>query len=162
LATILGGGMSSRLFLEIRERRGLAYAVKTAVERYQETGYLCTYVGADPKRVEEAIAVTLSEHYKILNSKSQILNSELAKAREYLKGHLALAMEDTNVVNSFFAEPVLFQQKVLTPEEINQKIDTVRLDDIYFEAKRLFVPERLNLAIIGPYQDKEKFVKLLK
>lgn len=162
LGTILGGGMSSRLFIEVRERRGLAYAVKTGIERYQETGYISTYIGTDPKKVEEAIAVTLEQYYGIKNYKLKIKNSELAKAKEYLKGHLALALEDTSAVNSFFGEQAMFLDRILTPEEIYKKVDEVTLDDVYAEAKRLFVPQRLNLAVIGPYKEESKFVKLLK
>lgn len=162
LATILGGGMSSRLFIEVRERRGLAYAVKTGIERFQETGYMSTYVGTDPKKVDEAISVVLEEYYKIRNSNIEIQNSELTKAKEYLKGHLALALEDTSCVNSFFAEQALFLPEILTPEEVFKKVDQVKLENVYAEARRLFTPSRLNLAVIGPYQDEEKFVKLLK
>ncbi|KKR86063.1 MAG: Peptidase M16 domain protein [Candidatus Woesebacteria bacterium GW2011_GWB1_41_10] len=162
LATILGGGMSSRLFIEVRERRGLAYAVKTGVERYQETGYVSTYVGTDPKKISEAIKVVLDEYSKITDHRSPITDHELRKAKEYLKGHLALALEDTSAVNSFFGEQELFLDKVLTPEEIFKKVDAVSIDEIYTEAKRLFDITRCNLAIIGPFKDGSKFLKLLK
>lgn len=161
LAAILGGGMSSRLFLEVRERRGLAYAVKTSIERYQETGYLGTYVGADVAKIDEAIKVVLDQHYAISNLKFKISNSELKKAQEYLKGHLALALEDTKGVTAFFAKQALFLEEIFRPDQIFQKIDAVRLEDIYFEGKRLFVPERLNLAIIGPYNDQSIFERLV-
>lgn len=162
LATILGGGMSSRLFIEVRERRGLAYSVRTGLERYSDTGYVDTYAGVDPKRVDEAIKVILDEHYKLANNKSPITKTELQKAKEYLKGHLALSLEDTKDVDAFFAEQELFLQKVLTPEEIYKKVDEVTIDSVLSEAKRLFRPEKLNLAIIGSYKDKERFEKLLK
>ena len=170
LATILGGGMSSRLFIEVRERRGLAYAVRTSVDRYVGTGYLGTYAGVDPKRIDEAIAVMLEEHYKLANSEKRIgkacrfavAKSELTKAKEYLKGHLALALEDTHAVGDFFAEQELFLPKIETPEEVFKKVDKVSLDEILHEAKRLFVPSRLNLAVIGPYNDQSRFEKLLK
>lgn len=163
LATILGGGMSSRLFIEVRERRGLAYAVKTGVERYQETGYVSTYIGTDPKKVDEAVKVTLDQYYGLVSSiKYPVSSMELAKAKEYLKGHLALALEDTSAVNSFFGEQALFLSDILTPEEIYKKVDSVTIEDVYAEAKRLFVPEKLNLAIIGPFKNESKFVKLLR
>lgn len=162
LATILGGGMSSRLFIEVREKRGLAYSVKTAIERYSDIGYIGTYVGADPKRVDEAIAVVLEQHYGISDSKFLISNRELTKAKEYLKGHLALDLEDTKDVAGFFANQALFLEQILKPEQIFKKVDAVRLDDIYFEAKRLFTPSHLNLAVIGQYNDQNKFEKLFK
>ena len=162
LSTILGGGMSSRLFIEVRERRGLAYSVRNFIERYQEIGYIGTYAGVDPGKIDEAIKIILDEHYKIVNRKSKILNQELRKAKEYLKGHLALGLEDTQAVGEFFAFQELFSSKVKTPDEIYKAVDKVTIEDVYKEAKRLFVPSHLNLTIIGPYNDEEKFKKLLK
>lgn len=162
LATILGGGMSSRLFSEVRERRGLAYSIRTTVERYDETGYIGTYAGANPKRIDEAVRVVLSEHYKLASGVSPISSRELSKAKEYLKGHLALALEDTRDVNHFIAEQELFLGKVETPEAVFKKIDEVGVDDILDEAKNLFKKEKLNLALIGPYQDPQHFEKLIR
>ncbi len=162
LATILGGGMSSRMFTEVRERRGLAYSIRTSMDRYTDIGYMGTYAGLDTKRAGEAVKVMLDEHYKITNNKLQITKEELIKSKEFLKGHLALALEDTSDVSSFFGDQELFSEKVLTPEEVFKKIDKVTMDDVNYEAKRLFVPERLNLAIIGPYENDEEFAKLLK
>lgn len=161
LSAILGGGMSSRMFTEVRERRGLAYSIRTSMDRYIDSGYIGTYAGLDTKRAVEAVKVMLEEHHKILNSKFLVSNAELLKAKEFLKGHLALSLEDTSDVSSFFGDQELFSDKVLTPEEVFKKIDKVTMDEVNFEAKRLFVPERLNLAIIGPYEDDEKFKKLL-
>lgn len=161
LSTILGGGMSSRLFIEVRERRGLAYSVRNFIERYQEVGYIGTYAGVDVNKVDEAIKVVLDQHYQISNRKLQISNQEIKKAKEYLKGHLALGLEDTQAVGEFFAFQELFSKEVRTPEEVYKKVDAVTLEDVYAEAKRLFVPSHLNLAIIGPFKDEEKFVKLL-
>lgn len=162
LGSILGGGMSSRLFIEVRERRGLAYAVRTGMERYQETGYMGTYVGTDPGKVDEAISVVLEQHYGISNGKYPISKEELKKAKEFIKGHLALALEDTKEVSGFFGEQELFLNKIMTPEEIYKKIDAVTIGDVIKEAKKLFVPEKLNLAVIGPFKDGGKFVQLLK
>lgn len=161
LSTILGRGMSSRLFVEVREKRGLAYAIKNSIERYQETGYMDTYIGTDPKKTEEAINVTLEEHLKIADKTAPISPKELGKAKEMLKGRSALSLEDTASVGDFFATQVLFQDEVLTPEQVYQKIDKVTLDEVYDEAKKLFKPEKLNLAIIGPFTDSGGFLKLL-
>jgi predicted Zn-dependent peptidase len=162
LSIILGVPMSSRLFIEVRERRGLAYAVRTNVTRYEDVGYMGTYAGVNVAKVEEAIKVILDQCYGLASKKYPLTEKELAKAKGFLKGSLALALEDTRDVNEFFGGQELFLPKVLTPEEVYQKIDTVTVDDIYFEAKKLFVPERLSLAIIGPYPDSQKFTKLLK
>ncbi|MCX6704858.1 MAG: pitrilysin family protein, partial [Candidatus Woesebacteria bacterium] len=162
LSVILGGGMSSRLFIEVRERRGLAYSVRTSLDRYQDTGYIGTYAGVNVAKADEAIKVILDQCYGIPDSRFKIQDSELQKAKGYLKGNLALALEDTHDVSGFFGEQHLFLKKVLTPEEIYKKVDAVNLEDVNFEAKKLFVPSRLNLAMIGPFKDEKKFVQLLK
>lgn len=160
LAAVLGGGMSSRMFIEVRERRGLAYSVRTSIERYQDTGYIGTYVGTDPAKAEEAIKVVLEQYYGLAKGKLQVSKEEMDKAKGYIKGQLALSLEDTGAVNSFFGESMLFLNKALTPDEIIKKIDAVTLEDIDKEAKRLFNPEKLNLAIIGPFKDRKKFIQL--
>ncbi len=162
LSAILGGGMSSRMFIEVRERRGLAYSIRTSMDRYQEVGYMGTYAGVDVAKVDEAITVMLDQYYGIADGRFPITSSELTKAKEFLKGHLALALEDTKDVSSYFGEQALFLPKILTPEEVSRKVDQVELKDVLAEAKKLFVPARLNLAIIGPYKNEEKFVELLK
>lgn len=154
--------MSSRLFTEVRERRGLAYSIRTSIERYDETGYIGTYAGVDPKRIDEAIKVVLSEHYKLASGVSPITSRELSKAKEYLKGHLALSLEDTRNVNHFIAEQELFLRKIETPETVFKKVDEVQIGDVLHEAKNLFKKENLNLALIGPYRDPQHFEKLIK
>lgn len=161
LSVILGAGMSSRLFIEVRERRGLAYSVRTSMERYQEIGYMGTYAGVDIAKADEAIKVILDQTYGLASGKYPITAKELVKAKGFLKGNLALGLEDTHAVSGFFGEQHLFLEKVLTPEEILKEVDAVTIDDILFEAKKLFVPSRLNLAIIGPFKSGEKFKKLL-
>ncbi len=161
LATLLGRGMSSRLFTEIREKRGLAYAVATSRENYLDTGYIRTYAGVDVKRVDEAIKVTLDEHYKLASGIKKISESELKKAKEYIKGHIALSLEDTEQVSLFFGIKEIILEKVETPEDVFKGIDKVSIDDVLRVAKKLFVPEKLNLAIIGPYKDQERFEKII-
>ncbi|RLC30673.1 hypothetical protein DRH13_04025, partial [Candidatus Woesebacteria bacterium] len=102
LSVILGKGMSSRLFTEVREKRGLAYSVRSSIGRYVDTGYIATYAGVDVKRIDEAIKVVLSEHYQLASGENAITEIELGKAKEYVKGHLALSLENTGAVGSFF------------------------------------------------------------
>ena len=161
LASILGMGMSSRLFIEIRERRGLAYSVRTSPEHYTDTGYFATYAGVDPKKAEETVKVMLEEHYKIAGKDHGITQTELKKAKEFLKGHLALSLEDTKSVNYFFGERQLLLRRLETPDDIFKGIDDVTVEDIVEVAKELFKKENLNLALIGPYNDASKFEKLL-
>lgn len=161
LAIILGRGMSSRLFTEVREKRGLAYSIRTSTDRCVDTGYMGTYAGVDIKRIDEAIKVVLNEHYKLASGENTITEDELDKAKEYSKGHLALYLEDTRSVGSFFGIRELLLGKIDTPENIYEGIDKVTIDDVLRVSKEFFVPERLNLAIIGPYNDQKRFEKLV-
>lgn len=161
LSAVLGSGMSSRLFLEVRERRGFAYSVRTSMDRYEDVGYMGTYAGLDTTKAVEAVKIILDEHNKIANGKSKVTEKELKKAKEFLKGHLALALEDTRDVTSFFTDQALFSPEILTPVEVFKRIDQVKIEEVNEEAKRLFVPERLNLAIIGPYENEEEFKKVI-
>jgi predicted Zn-dependent peptidase len=162
LLTLLGRGMSSRLFTEVREKRGLAYAIGSSVSRFADTGVFASYAGVDVDKISKAIEVMLSEHTSIVSKKQPITKKELEKAKEYIKGRVALSLEDTASVNSFFGQRVLFLDKIRTPEEVYKKIDEVKADDVYEVARKMFKKERLNLAIIGPYKDKSRFEKLIK
>jgi predicted Zn-dependent peptidase len=161
LASILGGGMSSRLFTEVRERRGLAYSVRTSVDRYTDAGFIGTYAGVDPKKAEEALKVILDEHYAIRDEIKLITEEELTRVKEFIKGHVALGLEDTSAVNQFFGEQELLLGKIKTPEEIYKSIDAVTIKEFVKVAKKLFKKENLNLAIIGPYNNEDKWKKLL-
>jgi predicted Zn-dependent peptidase len=162
LATILGRGMSSRLFSEIREKRGLAYSVSTGVSRYVDTGIFETYAGVDVKRIDEAIKIMLEQHYGIVTGKFPIAVTELLKAKEFIKGTTALALEDTVSICNFFGQRALFMKEIETPKEIFAKIDAVTMEEVYEAAKDLFTPSKLNVAIIGPYKDEERFAKIIK
>ena len=161
LATVLGRGMSSRLFIEVRERRGLAYSVHTDPEHYTDAGYLGTYAGVDPVKAEEALKVILAEHYALRDNLKLITPEELTKAKEFIKGHIALGLENTSAVNHFFGEQELLLGKIDTPEEIFRKINQVTLQEVIKVAQKLFQKKNLNLAIIGPYNSTKKFTKLL-
>ncbi|MCD6500886.1 insulinase family protein [bacterium] len=160
LATILGGNMSSRLFILIREKKGLAYYIKTSSEFYTDSGYLVTQAGIPHKNVGEVINLILKE-YKNLREK-KISKSELQKAKDYLKGNLTLTLESSDAQASFYAGQELLTGKILTPEEKFAKIDKVSLSDVQKVAKDIFRPQNLNLALIGPHKSKKKFIKLLK
>jgi len=161
LSTILAGPMSSRLFIEVRERRGLAYAVKPAGDKFNEVGYTGFYAGVDTGKSEEAIKVILDQLYGLADGKFPISPKELEKTKEYLKGHIALSLEDTQAAGDFFAEQVMFLKEVLTPDELYKRIGKVTKEEVVNEAKKIFVKDHLNLAIIGPYKDGEKYKKLL-
>src|SRR5664280_1409525 len=162
LSAILGGGMSSRLFSEVREKRGLAYYVRTGSEHYQDVGNLVSTAGLDPKRVEEGISVIVNEYAKISGLKSGITKKELDKAKEYLKGHFVLELEDSRSVAGFFAQAEVLEKKIETPEEIIAKIDKITVEDVEAVAQKYFKEKQLNLAIIGNFDDRQRFEKLLK
>lgn len=159
LASILGGGMSSRLFVAVRERRGLAYYVRADVEHYHDNGYFEVNAGISPRKIVQALRVILSEISKL---KTQISAQELAKGKEFVKGHLALSLEDTRNVAGFLGAFEILEGEVISPEEVTKSIDSVTAQDLARVAQEFFVPERLNLAVIGPYKDSEKFKKVLK
>lgn len=161
LASILGGGMSSRLFHEVREKRGLAYYVRTSSEHYQDAGNLVSVAGLDPKRVSEGISVMVEEYSKIKSSQKPT-ESELKKAKEYIKGHLVLELEDSRAVSSFFVQQELLEGKIETAEEIIKKINKISLADVHEVAEKYLVDKTLNLALIGNFKSGQNFEKLLK
>lgn len=158
LSAVLGGGMSSRLFVSVRERRGLAYYIRSDVEHYHDNGYFEVNAGISPKKIIQAIKVILLEISKL---KTQISAQELEKGKEFVKGHLALSLEDTRNVAGFLGAFEILEQNVISPEEVASSIDKVTNADVARVAKEFFVPSRLNLAVIGPYKDSEKFKKVL-
>jgi len=160
LGVILGGMMSSRLFEEIRAKLGIAYYITTTAENNPDTGYLVTFAGIDNKNIEKAILTILKEYKKI--SQREIPLKELKKAKDNVKGKMALELESSDAQASFYAGQELLEKKILIPEEIFAKIDKVTTSDIQKVAKDIFRPEKLNLALIGPFKDKEKLQKLLK
>ncbi|HVT00933.1 MAG TPA: pitrilysin family protein [Patescibacteria group bacterium] len=159
LAAILGSGMSSRLFHEVREKRGLAYYVRTSSENYLDCGHLTTYVGADPKRINDAITVVRDEYKKVMND-GEITEEELVKAKEYTKGHFVLDLEDTRSVAIFYGSDWTLEKKLENPEEITKRIEAVTLADIQRVAKK-YLSQPLNLAVIGDFKEEEPFKKLI-
>lgn len=162
LSIILGGGMSSRLFHEVREKRGLAYYVRSMSDHYQDCGNLVSVAGVDPKRVEEAVSVILDQYHGIANIKYPISSEELKKAKEFLKGHLVLELEDSRSVAGFYAGQELLEKHIDNPEEVLLKIDKVTVEQIEEAAKKFFLSRNLNLAAIGNFSDGQKLEKMLR
>ncbi|HSD98325.1 MAG TPA: pitrilysin family protein [Patescibacteria group bacterium] len=161
LAGILGGGMSSRLFNEVREKRGLAYYIRTNADNYTDCGTLVTTAGVDKNRTKEAIEVILEELAKIKKPGS-VTEGELTKAKEYIKGHFVLDLEDSRSVADYYAHQELLQEKLENPEQTIHNIDSVTLKDIERVAKKYLTQETLNLAVIGDFKDKKQFEDILK
>lgn len=155
LSTILGGGMSSRLFIEVRERRGLCYYISTTRELYHDCGNIVTQAGVTNQidKVNLAINLIIKEHQKI--TKGDLKKEELDRAKELLKGRLLLSLEDSFQLASFLGTKKLLQDKIETPQQIIKEIEKVKAEDIIDLARELFVPERLNIALIGPFEKEE-------
>lgn len=171
LAIILGGSMSSRMFIELRERRGLAYYVRTQAEHYTDSGYVFTRAGVPVNRVEEAIKVILSEYRKV--KRNLVPVSELKRNKDLLHGRVALQLEASDNQADWYARQAVmagtlnrndpkYQYKITSPEGYLKKINKVTVAKIRTIARSIFVNSGLNLAMIGPFKDKKRFEKLLK
>jgi predicted Zn-dependent peptidase len=159
LSVILGGNMSSRLFIEIREKRGLAYSVQTGVDTYQDCGYIATQAGVEHKKLEHTIETILEEYKKIATEK--VSGKELQKAKDYVKGKGVMGMEASDEVAMFFIDQEFHGEKILTLAEVFAKIDAVTPEDILRVAKDIFRREKLNCAIIGPHRNAGKIEEIL-
>jgi len=160
LGDILGGYMSSRLFISVREKQGLAYYIKAGADMDTDVGYLAASSGVDNQRIDKAIKTILEEFKKI--TKQKVGPKELKKAKDHIKGSALIGMEASDEQASFYASQELLTDKILTLEEKFSKIDKVTVNDIQRVAKDIFRSEKLNLALIGPFKDKKRFDKLLK
>lgn len=160
LATILGGSMSSRLFINIRERHGLCYYINASHDAVEDTGIFQIKAGLDKKRILPAIKLILDEIRNIKNK--GISHEELNKAKEFLKGHLILEMEDSSSVADWYGKQELMLGKLKTPEEKIKEIMAVKKTVVDKVAKEIFQNKKLNLALIGPYKNEQVFLKLLK
>ena len=145
--TILGDGMSSRLFLNLREEQGLAYDVHSSASSFRDTGALVVYCGVEPQKTNDAVKTIVQEFHGMHEEPSE---QELTKAREYSKGTLLLRMEDTRSVASWLGGQELLQNKVRTPDEIVRMLDSVQPADIARVAKSVLSDEHMRLAVVGP------------
>lgn len=159
LTIVLGGNMSSRLFVQIRERNGLAYFVRASLGVYEDTGGLVIQSGLDKSRVDKALKLIIAELKKI---KKGVTKEELKRAKEYLFGKTALDLEDSSHICQWYAQQELMTGKMLSPEERNKKIAAVSQKDIIDVACDVIDMNKSSLAIIGPFKDSDKFLNLLK
>ncbi len=154
LHIILGANMSSRLFENVREKKGLAYKIRSEVKRYKDTGAFLVHVGTEHKKVEEAIALIIKELNRI---KTELVPlKELKRAKEFFKMQFLLALEDTMEHMLWLGEHATSLNQLPDKEEIIKKILSISSDDIKRVAKKIFTNKGISLALIGPIKDKEK------
>jgi predicted Zn-dependent peptidase len=154
LNAVLGEGMSSRLFLHLREDRGLAYDVHSFTIKHHDTGALGVYLGCEPKRATQAMEAAIAELHQLASS--AVGPEELAKAREYSKGRLLLQLEGTSSLCNYLGQQELLTGEILLPDEVVRRIDSVTAEDIMRVAQRL-LGGGLRAAVIGPFRAPERF-----
>ena len=162
LNTILGQGMSSRLFLEVREKRGLAYSVYSFFSPLQDTGLMGVYAGVDVQKVDEALKAILAELDK--TKQEPVSGEELDKAKEFTKGRLLLQMEDSSAVAAWAGRQEILEDRVLSVDQVLEAVDAVTADAVQRVSQELFREDNLNLAVVGPYENdqEEQFKGLLR
>ncbi|MBI3671741.1 insulinase family protein [Candidatus Azambacteria bacterium] len=160
LANILGGNMSSRLFINIREKQGLAYYIGAGTDSSADTGYFYIRAGVDNKRVQGAIKGILAEVKKV--KQRGVTAAELKKAKEYFKGKTVMGIESSDELAEFLGFQEILKNEILTLEEVIKKIDAVSLAEVNKIAKEVFQNKNMNLALIGPFKDKKEFENILK
>lgn len=145
--------MSSRLFMQVRERRGLCYYISTGRTSYKDVGNFVTSAGVtnNLEKTKEAIRVTLEEHKK--TTMGDITDVEIKRAKDLIKGRTILSMEDSQNVSLYFGLEMLLQNKSTTPEEMIETVQKVTKDEILSVAKDVFNRNNINLSLIGPFKE---------
>ncbi|MBN1689092.1 MAG: insulinase family protein [Candidatus Omnitrophica bacterium] len=152
LNVILGGNMSSRLFEEVREKRGLAYEIRSSGSYHHDTGAVTISAGVDTQKAHSAIRVILAELGKLCRRK--VKTGELRRAKDYFKGQLALALEDTLDHVLWVGERVMDRGEIPDREKIIAQIEAVTLEDVMKMANHIFMTKNLHLSLIGPVKEK--------
>jgi predicted Zn-dependent peptidase len=159
LSAVLGGGMSSRLFIEVRERRGLAYYVHGINHSYTDAGSLYAQAGVDIKRIDEAIKVIVGEFQRLADER--VPDDEFEKTRSMVKGRFVLRTETPQGLIMYGLNREVLEGKVLEPEELLAKVDEVTAEDVQRVAQDIIGADKLRLAVIGPFDDEERFLSAL-
>jgi predicted Zn-dependent peptidase len=159
LAVVLGAGMSSRLFTEVRERRGLGYYVHAGATSYTDAGTFYASAGVDVSRVDEAITTILGELRKI--AAEPVPAEELEKARGYAKGRFVLRLESPQGAIQYGLRREVLENEIEEPDDLLARLDEVAVEDVQRVARDLFEDKRLYLALVGPFDDPSRFENLL-
>jgi predicted Zn-dependent peptidase len=140
----------------------LSYYVRSSADEYADAGTLVSTAGIDPKRVVEAVEVMVAEYSKVAQGAMQLADEELTKAKEFLKGHLVLDLEDSRSVAGFYAHQELLEDRIENPDDVLAAIEKVTKDDVEAVGREFFKTQTLNLALIGNFEDRQKLEDLLK
>ncbi|MGE5425690.1 MAG: M16 family metallopeptidase [Bacillota bacterium] len=154
MGVILGGSMSSRLFISLRERSGLAYHVYTRTEHYTDSGYLATTAGVPKGKTGAAIAIIMQEYQRIMNE--EVPASELERAKDLLSGHMVMHQESSDDVASWYGQQAMIKNKLIDPEEQEKRLRAVTSADIRRAALAVMKDANLNLAVIGQIKKEEE------
>jgi predicted Zn-dependent peptidase len=162
LSVILGGSMSSRLFISLRERSGLAYYVKTSAEFYSDSGYLTTQAGIPKDKAKAAMKIILEEYRRIADE--DVNSEELSRAKDLLSGRLLMQLETSDDVAGWYGRQAILRHKFIDPAELNKQLRAITVADIRRVAQKIMQDKNLNLAIIGPLKGNvlNSLLKMLK
>ncbi len=156
---VLGDGMSSRLFLNLREEQGLVYDVASSPNYFRDCGSLVVYCGVEPRKTREVVRAVVQE---LSGMRQEVPVGELNKAKEFAKGRLMLRMEDTRSVAAWLGAQELLLGQVVTVDETVQRLDEVSGADVARVAERLLDPDKLRLAVVGPHRGEKTLQKMLQ
>jgi len=159
LGAVLGDGMSSRLFLELRERRSLAYDVSTFAASYSDCGTVGVHAGFDPERLEDVVGAILHQLERVVQE--PVTAAELERARAYTRGRLELRMEETGAVASWLGSGEILLPRILTVAEVVEHLEAVTTDDMLRVARRYVAPNLVRLALLGPFRRGTRVERLL-
>jgi predicted Zn-dependent peptidase len=159
LGAVLGDGMSSRLFLELRERRSLAYDVSTFAATYSDCGTFGVHAGFDPDQAGAVIGAIRDQLERVVQE--PVSASELERARAYTRGRLELRMEETSAVAAWLGTGESLLPRILTVEEVVERLEAVTPEDMLRVARRCARPDQARLALLGPYRGAARFEKAL-
>ena len=160
LATVLGGNMSSRLFMRLREREGLCYSINAATENYEGTGVLAVQAGLDTARLPQAIKLIRQELIKVITEPIGL--EELNKAKEFIKGKITLAMENSSTQAQWAAKQYIFENKLEDTKQFLVRISQLQARELSLAAKEVINFKQANLALIGPFNSAKPWLKLIK
>jgi len=159
LSAVLGDGMSSRLFLELRERRSLAYDVSTFGATYADCGTFGVHAGFDPDQADQVVGAILEQLERVVQD--LVSEAELERARAYTRGRLQLRLEETGSVASWLGTGESLLPRILTVDEVIEHLDAVSVGDLLDVARRIVRLDRMRLAVLGPFRSPRRFERML-